>query len=123
MIAQECFSTSEIGPLHRIHGIKDPHVYRSDGRRHSEDNMPLRWWLQQGNDPKHTVKTVGRWFWEKQVPLLSWPSLSLALNPNENLWNMLVDAAKEAAAPVTLDDLKEVLCHAWDSIPRSTRRA
>ena len=121
-MAWACFSSSGTGPLHRIHGIMDQHVYRQVLEDvmlpHAEDNMPLCWWFQHDNDPKHTAKSVGRWFGENQVPVLSWPSQSPDLNPIENLWTE-VDAAVKAAAPSTVDKLEVVLRDAWAAIPKS----
>lgn len=71
------------------------------------------------NDPKHTAKSVGRWFEDERVPVLPWPSQSPNLNPIENLWNM-VDASVKETKPSTLDQLEAVLRQAWASIPAST---
>jgi len=53
------------------------------------------------NDPKHTAKSVGRWFEDERVPVLPWPSQSPNLNPIENLWNM-VDASVKETKPSSL---------------------
>ena len=123
LMAWACFSACGTGPVHRIHGIMNQHVYRQIMEDvmlpHAEENMPLRWWFQQDNDPKHTARSVGRWFREERVPLLPWPSQSPDLNPIENLWNM-VDATVKAASPATVNELEAVLHQAWTSIPRST---
>lgn len=123
LMAWGCFSASGTGPLHRIHGIMDQNVYRNVLEEvmlpHVEENMPLRWWFQQDNDPKHTAKSVGRWFEEEQIPVLPWPSQSPDLNPIENLWNR-VDASVKEAKPTTLQELEAVLRQAWASIPAST---
>ena len=123
LMAWVCFSARGTGPLHRIHGIMDQHVYRQVMEEvmlsHAEDNMPLRWWFQQDNDPKDTAKSEKRWFGEKRVPVLPWPSQSPDLNPIENLWNM-VDATVKGASPTTVDELERVLHDAWAAIPRST---
>ena len=58
LMAWACFSAYGTGPVHRIHGIMNQHVYRQIMEDvmlpHAEENMPLRWWLQQDNDPKHS---------------------------------------------------------------------
>ena len=89
LMAWGCFSTKETGPIERVCGIMDQHVYRQIVEEvmlpYAEENMPLRWWFQQDNDPKHTAKSVRRYFDEKMIPVLSWPSQSPDLNPIENL--------------------------------------
>lgn len=48
-------------------------------------NMPLEWVFQQNNDTKHTSDKSKTFFKENKFFLLSWPSQSPDLNPNENL--------------------------------------
>ncbi len=111
-----CFSRSGPGPIHRINGIMDAHVYRDILTNvllpHSEENLPLSWKFQQDNDPKHTSRIVREWFIDNQINILDWPSQSLDLNPIENLW-ALSDRDVKKKKPKNLNELFDNIADCW----------
>ena len=81
------FSWCGVGPLHRIQGTMDQHMYKEILENvmlpYAEENLPLVWKFQQDNDPKHTAKIVKMWFNAKKINVLEWPAQSADLNPIE----------------------------------------
>lgn len=120
IIVWGCFSSAEMGPLHRIHGIMDRFMYKDilEGVMlpHAEEEMPLRWIFQHDNDPKHTAKVVKSWLAEKKVNVMEWPPQSPDLNPIENLWE-IVNQKIDRENCAGLDTLYQRLEDAWKSVP------
>lgn len=125
-----CFSGLGIGPLHRIHGIMNKHVYldilKEVALPWCEEFFPPDedgihdYMFQQDKDPKHTSKLVMRWMKKNMNKIhddpKDWPAQSPDLNPIENLWAYLDFKTKDRVCN-TEDELHQVLEEAWRNLP------
>jgi len=116
-----CFAAHGVGALIRVDGILEQRQYRDILDTYMLPSKEVlfgdgEWIYQQDNDPKHTAILTSNWFIENYVPIMEWPSQSPDLNPIENLWT-IVDQAASSREPQNEEELLEVLQGAWHSIP------
>ena len=115
-----CFSSSGVGPLHRIVGIMDQFLYRDILENtmlpFAKKKMPRGWIFQQDNDPKHTAKRVKKYLSDKKVRVLEWPAQSPDLNPIENLWHKVQQGIRGKKFK-TPDVLFAALQTEWSRLP------
>ncbi|XP_055633465.1 uncharacterized protein K02A2.6-like [Toxorhynchites rutilus septentrionalis] len=69
-----CFSWYGIGPLYWVDKIMNQYLYAQILRdvmlRHAEWEMPLKWKFMQDGYPKHSAKTVKKWFQDNKVNVM-----------------------------------------------------
>jgi len=78
------------------------------------------WKFQQDNASIHVSASTLKWFTDKNINLLDWPSISPDLNPMENLWGVLVrDVYRNGRQYSTVSELKAAILNSWDEIENS----
>lgn len=78
------------------------------------------WIFQQDNASIHTSKMTKKWFEDKNIQVLDWPSKSPDLNPIENLWGRLVRLVYANGSQFqTIDGLRRAILKSWDKITLS----
>ncbi|CAD6193777.1 unnamed protein product [Caenorhabditis auriculariae] len=116
------FSGSGIGPLHRVNGIMDKHVYKDILQNQMLPHLRAMGRgsvYQQDNDPKHTSLFVKDWFKSRRVNVMGWPSQSPDLNPIEHLWEKLERRCANKRAKNCNEKFAQQLSE-WNQIPMST---
>ena len=117
-----CFWQGGLGPLVRINGIMDRHVYMDILTQHMRPyalrEIGRGFVFQQDNDPKHSSKDVKAWFKRNNVKVIEWPSQSPDLNPIEHLWEEL-ERRCASIKPKNAADKFEILRREWERIPQS----
>jgi transposase len=80
---------------------------------------PFNWIFQQDGAPCHTAATSIDWLEGNCDVIIDWPANSPDLSPIELLWAILKKIVS-ALAPQSIEELKQILIQAWDSIDQST---
>lgn len=114
------FSWYGVGPLHLIDGNMDQNqfvnILKDTMLPYVEENMPLKWVLQQDNDPKHTSKLAKKLIADEKINLMEWPSQSPDLNPIEHLWGDLKRAVGKYNTR-NKAELWQIIQREWAAIP------
>ena len=79
----------------------------------------------QDGAPAHTAKATQQWCKRNLpnfIPKDEWPANSPDLNPTENLWSIIDEAAYRDPIPKTMGGLKSRLRQAWRNIPLASLR-
>lgn len=122
-----CFGAAGVGELRQIHGIMDSFAYmrivRDAGLSSAIALAGPGYIYQQDNDPKHTSKTLQKFFSSAGVHVMRWPSQSPDLNPIEHLWDDLKRRLRsQPSRPTTADGLFAELKRLWNCTSSETTR-
>ncbi|CAO4387042.1 unnamed protein product [Caenorhabditis nigoni] len=116
------FSGTGMGPLHRVKGIMNQHVYKDILQNQMLPHLKSMGRgsiYQHDNDPKHTALLVKDWLKSRRVNVIEWPSQSPDLNPIEHLWEELERRCKNKRAKNS-DEKFAQLQYEWSQIPMSS---
>lgn len=74
--------------------------------------------FQQDNCGPHRAKSIKAYMEASNIDVMKWPAQSPDINPIENAWAFLKKRVRERSTNcTTADDLFQVLCEEWLSIP------
>lgn len=120
------FSWHGVGPIIRIAGRMDQHVYKEILENvmepYSFENMPVTYIFQHDNDPKPTSRLVKQWLRDQNIAVMDWPAQSPDLNPIENLWADVKRGLKDRKAKNSVE-LFQNIEEIWRNIPLSRCRS
>jgi transposase len=118
-----CMSIHGVGYGSCIEGTMNASVYCNI--LNTTFNESLDWWnlgyediiFQQDNDPKHTSKKAKKWFSDRDIEVLEWPSQSPDLNPIEHLWHHLkLKLSRYETKASGVGELWERIDKEWNSL-------
>lgn len=70
--------------------------------------------FQQNTATIRNTKKTRKWFQQKKLPLVKWPSRSPDLNPIEKLWEVLSRAVyKNGKQYNNIEELENVIKYKW----------
>lgn len=117
-----CMSSRGVGKLNFIEGMVNAAKYQKilqdsliPSIRKLHRNRELI--FQQDGASCHTAKTTMKWFQDRQIEVLDWPSSSPDLNPIETLWGKMKKRLRNER-PSTKQELCEKLKEVWSQITR-----
>lgn len=124
-----CFSWYGVGDIYRVRGNMNAKQYHSilvhhmvpSAQRLFGDDFLDKFVYQQDNDPKHTARIIKRYFENKCITVLDWPSQSPDINPIENLW-AIFDSNFKNRKVSNEDELYAFLKNEWSKISLKTLR-
>lgn len=118
-----CFTASGVGPIVRITGRMDSHIYtkilEDNLLPFAKDQMPADYIFQQDNDPKHKSCFTKTWFELNNVHVMPWPSQSPDCNPIEHIWDELKRRIKSKKC-TNANQLFDLIKHEWQNIDHET---
>jgi hypothetical protein len=113
-----CFSAAGIGRLVRIEAKMNKAKYREildENLLQSTHDLRLgrKFFFQQDNEHKHTVKKMQEWFQDRSLNILEWSSQ----NPIEHLWRDL-RIAMQQSSPSNLTELERICREEWENLSK-----
>jgi Transposase/DDE superfamily endonuclease len=115
-----CFSYFGKGLIHRIKDILDAKQYHNILQTYMIPSINKiqpahRAVFQRGNDPKHWSNLCTKYWLQKNIKTLLWPSGSPDLNPMENAWKKLDGLCKDRKCK-TENALFAAIQKAWEKM-------
>ena len=121
-----CFAAKGVGALHQIDGVMDQKIYlkivKNIGMQSAKSLLGDRYVWQQDNDPKHTARSVKRFFADSGVTVMQWPSQSPDLNPIEHLWDDIDRRLRQGVRATSAADLFCKMQALWTATAEETTR-
>ncbi|CAF3569100.1 unnamed protein product, partial [Rotaria sp. Silwood2] len=116
-----CMAANGVGNLVLIDGTMYKEQYEKifvENVKQSAKKLKIRSFIfQQDNDPKHTARTVSKWFANNKINVLEWLSQLPDLNLIEHLWDEL-ERRMKPYSPRNKEELWTILKHEWEGIGR-----